>query len=83
MKLASKKNIRISAQEYAQFKQLQKYVAGFLGYAEHIRDIVQARQEVKAKKLFLKRNFFASLVCVGSSSFPMIRGGVFHNKYGI
>ena len=61
MKLASKKNIRISAQEYAQFKQLQKYVAGFLGYAEHISAIAQARREVKAKKTISQEELFRKL----------------------
>ena len=61
MKLASKKNIRISAQEYAQFKQLQKYFSGFLGYAEHIRAIAQARQEIKVKKTISQEELFSKL----------------------
>ena len=61
LRVASKKNIRISAQEYAQFKQLQKYFVGFLGYAEHVHAIAQARQEVKAKKTISQEEFFNKL----------------------
>ena len=61
LNVASKKNIRISAQEYAQFKQLKKYFVGFLGYAEHVHAIAQARQEVKAKKTISQEEFFNEL----------------------
>ena len=61
LRAASKKNIRISAQEYAQFKQLQKYFASFLGYAEHVRSIAQARQEVKEKKAISQNELFNAL----------------------
>lgn len=58
---AAQNYIRISKREYLKLKRLQKNFDAFLEYFEHIRDIKEARQDVKAGRVIPQERLFAEL----------------------
>ncbi len=59
--MISQKYIRVPRKDYMRFKQLQRYFGAFLSYFERIRDIKEARQQVRAKKTVTQEDLFAEL----------------------
>lgn len=55
------KYIRVPREDYMQLRQLQKHFGAFWNYFEHVRDIKEARQQVRAKKTVAQDDLFEKL----------------------
>ena len=53
--------VRIPVEEYTRLKRLQEYFEGFWNYFEHLQDIKNARDDIKAKKVISQEEFFKKL----------------------
>lgn len=60
-KVMTQKYIRVPREDYLRLKQLQKHFGAFWNYIEHIRDIKEARQEIRAKKTVAQESLFEEL----------------------
>ena len=60
-KIATQKYIRVPREDYMRLKGLQKHFGAFWNYIEHIRDIKEARQQVRAKKTIAQEDLFREL----------------------
>ena len=60
-KTAVKNYIRIPTEEYARLKQFQKYTEVFFSYFEHLKDVREAREDIKSGKVVSQEKFFQEL----------------------
>lgn len=60
-KTIQKNYIQVPKEEYLYLKNLQKKCEDFLDYAEHLKDIHEARNEIKEKKVIKQEALFKKL----------------------
>jgi len=53
--------VKISREEYAQLKKLQKYFEAFWGYLTHLHDIREARRDVRDGRIMPQEKLFKKL----------------------
>lgn len=61
IKTASRNFVRVRREEYARLKTLQKHFADFWSYFEYLRDIREARKQVKGGETISQEKLFKEL----------------------
>lgn len=61
IKTASRSFVRVRRDEYTRLKALQKHFADFWNYFEYLRDIREARNQVKEGKTISQEKLFREL----------------------
>ncbi len=62
MKITKEKTyVRISREEYKKLKDLQKRFGQFLNYVEHIKEIEQARKDIRDGRIYSQEKLFKDL----------------------
>lgn len=60
-KTATQSYIRIPREKYLELKQFQKYFQSFWRYFEHLKEIKEAREHIKAGKTISQEKLFKNL----------------------
>ena len=58
---STKRYIRISKEEYVKLKTLARRFGAFWNYFKHLKDVEEARSQVKKKKVISQRKLFREL----------------------
>jgi len=58
VQLGVKNYIKIPSDEYARLKKLAQFFDSFWGYIQHLRDIQEAREEVRGGKTIKQEELF-------------------------
>ncbi len=60
-KTSSKNYIKIRRDEYLRLKKLQERFESFLNYFMHLKDIKEARQDIKMGNIIIQEKFFKKM----------------------
>ena len=57
-RLAGKNYVKVSRDEYVRLKKLARFFDAFWGYVEHLRDVQEAREEVRKGETITQEELF-------------------------